>query len=84
MLIRRRLIISVKEASISRKLELYQLRSQELRSLGVRLCIDDFGDGIVSLQALFSLQPAALRLHADLGRRIDDPNNDHMVEFLVA
>ena len=56
---------------------------QELRSLGVKVVIDDFGTGYASLAYLFRFRADFIKIDRQFSRRLDDPDVEAMVAFLL-
>ncbi len=81
--VRRRLVLEVTETALIHRPELWAQRLQQLRDLGVRIAIDDFGVGYASIAYLFQFNPDYLKLDLSYSQRLEDANVDALVNFLV-
>ena len=82
--LRKRLVLEITETAIVEKHELWSEKLQQLRELGVRIAIDDFGVGFASIAYLFRFQADYLKLDLSYSQRLDDRNVDALVDFLLA
>jgi len=79
-----RLIIEILETEDSADFESVQQFVDEVRSLGVKIAIDDFGSGYSNFDHLFKLMPDFLKIDGSLIKKIDkDVNSYKLVESIV-
>ena len=81
--LRERLVLEVTETAIIEKPELWSVKLQQLRDLGVQIAIDDFGVGFASIAYLFRFKPDYLKLDLSYSQRLGDCNVDSLVDFLL-
>jgi len=77
------LALEVTETSVIADLDAWHGFLQELRGLGVKVVIDDFGSGYASLAYLFRFQADAIKIDRQFSQRLHDPDVEAMVEFLL-
>lgn len=82
--LRQRLVVEVTETAIIEKPELWSVKLQQLRDLGLQIAIDDFGVGFASIAYLFRFQADYLKLDLSYSQRLHDNNVDALVQFLLA
>lgn len=80
---RMRLVIEITETDLMERTDHCSQRLSDLRSLGVRIGVAEFGRGHVPVQSLFAIEPNYLMLSSDYTHQIKDENIDGIVEFLV-
>lgn len=73
------LCLEVSEATVTHNPEAAMLALQELKTIGVRLALDDFGIGAASLSDLKRLPVDTLKIHESFVRAIDDRPKDASV-----
>ena len=83
-LVLHRLVLEVTETAIVEQSDLWTLKLQRLRNLGIRIAIDDFGVGFASVAYLFRFQPDFIKLDLSYSQRTGDRNVDALVTFLLA
>lgn len=81
--LRRRLVLEVTETALLQKPDVWAQRLQQLRDLGIGIAIDDFGVGFASIAYLFQFRPDYLKLDLSYTQRLNDPNVDALVGFLL-
>ena len=81
--LRRRLVLEVTETALLQKPDVWAQRLQQLRDLGIGIAIDDFGVGFASIAYLFQFRPDYLKLDLSYTQRLNDPNVDALVAFLL-
>jgi diguanylate cyclase (GGDEF)-like protein/PAS domain S-box-containing protein len=59
----RNLELEMSESNLLRNLQLSQGLTRQMRDAGIRLSVDDFGDGLTSLSGLLDLAPAHLKVN---------------------
>ena len=78
------LAVELSEGALMDDAENTRERVQAMRKLGVKLVIDDFGTGPISLARLGELQPAMIKLDPSfLQKLVDDPAAQAMVAGVV-
>lgn len=82
--LRSSLVLEITETAIVEKSERWSVKLQQLRDLGVRIAIDDFGVGFASIAYLFRFRPDYLKLDLSYSQRLDDCNASALVDFLLA
>jgi len=82
--LRRRLVVEITETAIIEKPELWSMKLQQLRDLGLQIAIDDFGVGFASIAYLFRFRADYLKLDLSYSQRLHDSNVDALVQFLLS
>ena len=82
--LRRRLVVEITETAIIEKPELWSMKLQQLRDLGLQIAIDDFGVGFASIAYLFRFRADYIKLDLSYTQRLHDSNVDALVQFLLA
>ncbi|MGB1776301.1 MAG: EAL domain-containing protein [Synechococcus sp.] len=83
LMIRERLVFEITETAFLGDRYQWMADLEELRSLGVRFAIDDFGVGHASLGYLFLFDPDFVKLDLRFSQTLEDPDVDALVEFLL-
>jgi len=79
-----RLIIEILETEDATNFDSVQHFVQEMKALGVRIAIDDFGSGYSNFDHLFKIKPDYLKIDGSLIKKIDeDENARKLVESIV-
>ncbi len=79
-----KLIIEILETEDSDDFENVQKFVEEVRALGVKIAIDDFGSGYSNFDHLFKLMPDFIKIDGSLIKKIDtDVNSYKLVESIV-
>lgn len=81
--IRERLVLEITETAFLGDHYQWMPDLQVLRSLGVRIAVDDFGVGHASLAYLFLFDPDFIKLDLKFTQILGDPDVDALVEFLL-
>jgi EAL domain-containing protein (putative c-di-GMP-specific phosphodiesterase class I) len=81
--LRQRLVMEVTETAIVARPELWCLKLQRLRDLGVLIAIDDFGVGYASIAYLFRFRVDFIKLDLSFSQRLGDRNVEALVTFLL-
>ena len=81
---RKRLVLEVTETAIVEHPDQWAPKLQDLRDLGVRIAIDDFGVGFASIAYLFRFRADFIKLDLSYSQRLADPNVEALVSFLLA
>ena len=82
--LRKRLVVEITETAIIEKPELWSMKLQQLRDLGLQIAIDDFGVGFASIAYLFRFRADYLKLDLSYSQRLHDSNVDALVQFLLS
>jgi EAL domain-containing protein (putative c-di-GMP-specific phosphodiesterase class I) len=82
--LRKRLVVEITETAIIEKPELWSMKLQQLRDLGLQIAIDDFGVGFASIAYLFRFRADYLKLDLSYSQRLNDHNVDALVQFLLS
>jgi EAL domain-containing protein (putative c-di-GMP-specific phosphodiesterase class I) len=82
--LRKRLVVEITETAIIDKPELWSMKLQQLRDLGLQIAIDDFGVGFASIAYLFRFRADYLKLDLSYSQRLHDSNVDALVQFLLS
>ena len=77
-------VVEITETAIIEKPELWSMKLQQLRDLGLQIAIDDFGVGFASIAYLFRFQADYLKLDLSYSQRLHDSNVDALVQFLLS
>ena len=82
--LRRRLVVEITETAIIEKPELWSMKLQQLRDLGLQIAIDDFGVGFASIAYLFRFKADYIKLDLSYSQRLHDSNVNALVQFLLS
>lgn len=80
--VRQRLVLEITETALSGDDRGWLKDLEQVRALGIRLAMDDFGVGHASLASLFRLRPDFLKLDLRYSQRLQDEDVDALVAFL--
>lgn len=78
------LIIEVTETAITEDFETLSRTLDQLRDLGVKIAIDDFGVGQSSLSALYDIPADIVKMDRAFVHRIEDGTPEPMIDAMVA
>jgi EAL domain-containing protein (putative c-di-GMP-specific phosphodiesterase class I) len=81
---RRQLVIEMTETLLMFDPDHFATQVRQLRALGVRIAVTDFGTGYVPIPELFALKPDFLKLSAEYTPQLHDETIDSLVDFLVS
>jgi EAL domain-containing protein (putative c-di-GMP-specific phosphodiesterase class I) len=81
--VRLHLALEVTEPSVIADLDAWDGFLQELRQLGLKVVIDDFGNGYASLAYLFRFKAEFIKVDRQFSQRPYDPDVEAMVDFLL-
>jgi diguanylate cyclase (GGDEF)-like protein len=80
-----RLIFEIVESEDIDNYEAVQLFVEEVKELGVRIAIDDFGSGFSNYKRIFDIAPSFLKIDGSLIKNIDnDKNSYELVKSIVS
>jgi len=70
-----RLIIEILETEDAESFQKVRDFVDEMRAMGVRIAIDDFGSGYSNFEHLFAIKPDYLKIDGSLIKKIDEDDN---------
>ena len=76
-------MLEITESEMMRDLDVAHQRMDELRALGVKLVLDDFGTGRSSLERLMNLPLDALKIAKPFVDRLLEPTEPGFIETFV-
>ncbi|MCH9814149.1 MAG: EAL domain-containing protein [Epsilonproteobacteria bacterium] len=80
-----RLIFEIVESEDLSSYESVQLFVREMKAMGVRIAIDDFGSGFSNYKRIFDIAPSFLKIDGSLIKNIDtDKNSYELVKSIVS
>ena len=79
-----RLIVEVTETAVSDDVNAMVTTLEKLRSLGIRVAVDDFGVGQSSLSSLYELPVDVLKIDSAFVQRIDGKESQPVIEAIIA
>ncbi|HIP60238.1 MAG TPA: EAL domain-containing protein, partial [Campylobacterales bacterium] len=79
-----RLIFEIVESEDIDNYEAVQLFVEEVKALGVRIAIDDFGSGFSNYKRIFDIAPSFLKIDGSLIKNIDTDKNSYELVKSIA
>ncbi|MDX1280690.1 bifunctional diguanylate cyclase/phosphodiesterase [Shewanella colwelliana] len=77
------LVLEITESALLRQPERVKSTLAELKSIGVRIAIDDFGAGLSSLSKLGSLPIDTLKIDAGFAKRLSEPQGKELCQAMI-
>ena len=78
-----KLVLEITESALLRQPERVKQTLNQLKSLGVRIAIDDFGAGLSSLSKLGSLPIDTLKIDAGFAQRLSEPQGKELCQAMI-
>lgn len=77
------LVLEITESALLRQPERVKQTLNQLKSLGVRIAIDDFGAGLSSLSKLGTLPIDTLKIDAGFAERLSEPQGKELCQAMI-